>query len=67
LPQILISYAAVPFYFAGTSPLIVVNVTMDTMAQVQGYLPAHQYKGLFKRSRLTGRRRLEIRAVVCGQ
>jgi preprotein translocase subunit SecY len=41
LPEILISYAAVPFYFGGTSLLIVVSVTMDTDAQVQGYLLAH--------------------------
>jgi preprotein translocase subunit SecY len=50
LPQILISYAAVPFYFGGTSLLIVVSVTMDTVAQVQGYLLAHQYEGLMKRT-----------------
>src|SRR5260370_28916631 len=48
-PEILISYAAVPFYFGGTSLLIVVSVTMDTVAQVQGYLLAHQYEGLIKR------------------
>ena len=57
LPEILISYAAVPFYFGGTSLLIVVSVTMDTVAQVQGYLLAHQYEGLIKRSKLRGRRR----------
>jgi preprotein translocase subunit SecY len=57
LPEILISYAAVPFYFGGTSLLIVVNVTMDTVSQVQGYLLAHQYEGLIKRSKLRGRRR----------
>ena len=50
-------YAAVPFYFGGTSLLIVVSVTMDTVAQVQGYLLAHQYEGLIKRSKLRGRRR----------
>ena len=42
-PEMLIAYAAVPFYFGGTSLLIVVSVTMDTVAQVQGYLLAHQY------------------------
>ncbi len=47
-PEMLISYAAVPFYFGGTSLLIVVSVTMDTVAQVQGYLLAHQYEGLDK-------------------
>ena len=57
LPEILISYAAVPFYFGGTSLLIVVSVTMDTVAQVQGYLMEHQYEGLIKRSKLRGRRR----------
>ncbi len=57
IPEILISQAAVPFYFGGTSLLIVVSVTMDTVAQVQGYLLAHQYEGLIKRSKLRGRRR----------
>src|SRR3979490_2679002 len=57
LPEILISYASVPFYFGGTSLLIVVSVTMDTVAQVQGYLLAHQYEGLIKRSKLRGKRR----------
>jgi preprotein translocase subunit SecY len=57
IPEMLISYAAVPFYFGGTSLLIVVSVTMDTVAQVQGYLLAHQYEGLIKRSKLRGRRR----------
>jgi preprotein translocase subunit SecY len=57
LPEILISYASVPFYFGGTSLLIVVSVTMDTVAQVQGYLLAHQYEGLIKRSKLRGRKR----------
>jgi preprotein translocase subunit SecY len=57
VPEILISYSAVPFYFGGTSPLIVVSVTMDTVAQIQGYLLAHQYEGLIKRSKLRGRRR----------
>jgi preprotein translocase subunit SecY len=57
LPEILISYAAVPFYFGGTSLLIVVSVTMDTVAQIQGYLLAHQYEGLIKRSKLRGKRR----------
>jgi preprotein translocase subunit SecY len=57
IPEILISYAAVPFYFGGTSLLIVVSVTMDTVAQIQGYLLAHQYEGLIKRAKLRGRRR----------
>jgi preprotein translocase subunit SecY len=57
IPEILISYAAVPFYFGGTSLLIVVSVVMDTVAQIQGYLLAHQYEGLIKKSKLRGRRR----------
>jgi len=57
LPEILISYAAVPFYFGGTSLLIVVSVTMDTVSQVQSHLLAHQYEGLVKKSKLRGRRR----------
>ena len=57
LPEILISYAAVPFYFGGTSLLIVVSVTMDTVAQIHSHLLAHQYEGLIKRARLKGARR----------
>jgi preprotein translocase subunit SecY len=57
IPEMLITYLAVPFYFGGTSLLIVVSVTMDTVAQIQGYLLAHQYEGLIKRSKLRGRRR----------
>jgi preprotein translocase subunit SecY len=57
LPELLVSYAAVPFYFGGTSLLIVVSVTLDTVAQIQGYLLAHQYEGLIKRSRLRGMKR----------
>jgi preprotein translocase subunit SecY len=56
LPEILISQFAVPFYFGGTSLLIVVTVTMDTVAQVQSHLLAHQYEGLIKKSTLRGRR-----------
>jgi preprotein translocase subunit SecY len=56
LPEILISQYAVPFYFGGTSLLIVVSVTMDTVAQIQAHLIAHQYEGLIKKARLGGRR-----------
>jgi len=56
LPELLISKYSVPFYFGGTSLLIVVTVTMDTVAQVQSHLLAHQYEGLIKKSRLKGRR-----------
>jgi len=54
LPEFLISYAAVPFYFGGTSLLIAVSVTMDTVAQVQSHLLAHQYEGLIKKAKLRG-------------
>jgi preprotein translocase subunit SecY len=57
LPELLISYASVPFYFGGTSLLIVVSVTMDTVAQVQSHLLAHQYEGLIKKSKLRGAKR----------
>jgi preprotein translocase subunit SecY len=57
LPEILTYYQPGLFYFGGTSLLIVVSVTMDTVAQIQGYLLAHQYEGLIKRSKLRGRRR----------
>lgn len=57
IPEILISYAAVPFYFGGTSLLIVVSVTMDTVGQVQGHLAAAQYEGLIKKAKLRGKRR----------
>ena len=56
LPELLISRFSVPFYFGGTSLLIVVTVTMDTVAQIQSHLLAHQYEGLIKKSRLRGRR-----------
>ena len=56
LPELLISRFSVPFYFGGTSLLIVVTVTLDTVAQVQSHLIAHQYEGLIKKSRLRGRR-----------
>ena len=57
LPEILISRLAVPFFFGGTSLLIVVTVTMDTVAQIQSHLLAHQYEGLIQKSRLRGRNR----------
>lgn len=52
LPQYLISELSVPFYFGGTSLLIVVVVTMDTMSQIQSHLMSHQYEGLMKQARL---------------
>ena len=54
LPELLISYAAVPFYFGGTSLLIAVSVTMDTVAQIQSHMLAHQYEGLIKKAKLRG-------------
>jgi preprotein translocase subunit SecY len=57
LPELLISSAGVPFYFGGTSLLIVVSVTMDTVAQIQSHLLAHQYEGLIKKAKLRGAKR----------
>ena len=57
LPEILRSQLAIPFYFGGTSVLIVVSVTMDTITQVQSHLLAHQYEGLIEKSKLRGKRR----------
>ncbi len=57
LPEILRSQLAIPFYFGGTSVLIVVSVTMDTIQQVQSHLLAHQYEGLIERSQLRGKSR----------
>ncbi|MBL8709431.1 MAG: preprotein translocase subunit SecY [Rhodospirillaceae bacterium] len=56
MPEILIANYALPFYFGGTSLLIVVSVTMDTVAQIHSHLLAHQYEGLLKKSKLKGRR-----------
>ena len=56
LPELLISQYSVPFYFGGTSLLIVVSVTMDTVAQIHSHLLAHQYEGLVKKAKLRGRR-----------
>ena len=54
LPEFLIVYWNVPFYFGGTSLLIIVVVTMDLMSQVQAHLMSHQYEGLMKKSNLKG-------------
>jgi preprotein translocase subunit SecY len=54
LPEMLIAYYSVPFYLGGTSILIVISVTLDTVAQIQSHLVAHQYEGLIKRSKLRG-------------
>ncbi len=57
LPEFLIASTGVPFYLGGTSLLIVVSVTLDTVAQMQGHLIAHQYEGLIKKSKLRGGKR----------
>ncbi len=57
LPEIMIGFFNVQFYMGGTSLLIVVSVTMDTVAQIQSHLLAHQYEGLIKKSKLRGGRR----------
>jgi preprotein translocase subunit SecY len=57
LPEILRNYAGIPFYFGGTSVLIVVSVTMDSINQLQSHLLAHQYEGLIEKSQLRGRKR----------
>lgn len=56
LPELLISKYSLPFYFGGTSLLIVVSVTMDTVAQIHSHMIAHQYEGLIKKSKLRGRK-----------
>ena len=57
LPEVLISRVGLPFYFGGTSVLIVVSVTMDTIQQVQSHLLAHQYEALIEKSQLRGRKK----------
>jgi preprotein translocase subunit SecY len=57
LPEMLRYNAAGAFAFGGTSLLIVVNVTMDTVAQIHGHLQAHQYEGLIRKAKLRGRKR----------
>ncbi len=61
LPEILRSQLAIPFYFGGTSLLIVVSVTMDTITQVQSHLLAHQYESLIEKSQLRGKNRSKAR------
>ncbi len=57
LPEFLMAQYSVPFYLGGTSLLIVVSVTMDTVAQVHSHMIAHQYEGLMKKAKLGGRKR----------
>ncbi|MCA6317700.1 preprotein translocase subunit SecY, partial [Phenylobacterium sp.] len=56
LPEALIAFYKAPFYLGGTSILIVVSVTMDTVTQIQSHLLSHQYEGLIRKSRLRGGR-----------
>jgi preprotein translocase subunit SecY len=51
LPEFVLSNYSLPFYFGGTSLLIIVSVTMDTVAQIQSHLLAHQYEGLIRKNR----------------
>jgi preprotein translocase subunit SecY len=62
LPEILRNQFAIPFYFGGTSVLIVVSVTMDTINQIQSHMLAHQYEGLIERSQLRGKKRAAPKA-----
>ncbi|MCX7338718.1 MAG: preprotein translocase subunit SecY [Alphaproteobacteria bacterium] len=55
LPELILSRVSLPFYFGGTSLLIVVSVTIDTVGQIQSHLVAHQYEGLIKKSKLKGK------------
>ncbi len=61
LPEILRGQLSIPVYFGGTSVLIVVSVTMDTIQQVQSHLLAHQYEGLIEKSQLRGRNKKRTR------
>ena len=57
MPEIVRDWFSVPFYFGGTSLLIVVSVTMDTINQIQSHLLAHQYEALIEKSQLRGKRK----------
>jgi len=61
LPEVLISKTAIPFYFGGTSLLIIVSVTMDTITQVQSHMMAHQYESLIEKSKLRGKNKAKSR------
>jgi preprotein translocase subunit SecY len=56
LPEMLIGFYNAPFYLGGTSLLIVVTVTMDTVTQIQSHLASHQYENLIRKSKLRGPR-----------
>lgn len=55
IPELIIARVSVPFYLGGTSLLIVVSVTIDTISQIQSHLVAHQYEGLIKKAKLKGK------------
>ena len=57
LPEYMIAQTGVPLFLGGTSLLIVVNVTVDTISQIQSHLLAHQYGDLIKKAKLKGRLR----------
>ncbi|KGJ13699.1 preprotein translocase subunit SecY [Paracoccus sanguinis] len=57
LPEVIRHQLSIPFYFGGTSVLIIVSVTMDTINQIQSHLLAHQYEALIERSQLRGKRK----------
>ncbi|MDO5757890.1 MAG: preprotein translocase subunit SecY [Rhodobacterales bacterium] len=67
LPEILRAQFSIPFYFGGTSVLIVVSVTMDTIQQVQSHLLAHQYEGLIEKSQLGGKGKRRARRKGTGR
>ena len=54
LPEFMIMYWNVPFYFGGTSLMIIVVVVMDFMAQLQSHMMSHQYEGMMKKANLKG-------------
>lgn len=56
LPELLVGYSGIPFYFGGTSLLIVVSVTLDTVAQLQGHLMSQQYGKLLQRTSLRSKK-----------
>jgi preprotein translocase subunit SecY len=67
LPELLRNQFSIPFYFGGTSLLIVVSVTMDTITQVQSHMLAHQYEGLIEKSNLRGKNRSKARSKPRGK
>ena len=56
IPELILSKWSLPFYFGGTTILIVVSVTMETITQIQSHLLAHQYEGLIKKAKTKGKK-----------